>query len=120
MDTSQPTSLPDSEKNVLKWQYRVVFATMLLFIPLLYLSHLVFHTLKYGLLAVCVSGFYLAGSSIKSRITIFIRWRGMDSIVKGLPDGNKAVLFGFLLIIFDIAWIIFIFTPFLSDKYLNF
>jgi uncharacterized membrane protein HdeD (DUF308 family) len=115
MEIQKPSSATDRDKDVLKWQYRVVFATILLFVPVSYLSYLIFHALKYGLLIACVGASYLAVSSIKNRISIFNSRRG-----KGPSKGWGAVSFGILLIIFEIAWLIFIFTPSLSDKYLNF
>jgi hypothetical protein len=115
MEIQKSSSITDSDKNVLKWQYRVVFATILLFVPVSYLSYLIFHTIKYSLLMACVGASYLAVSSIKNRISIFNFRRG-----KGPSKGWSAILFGILLIIFEIGWLIFIFTPSLSDKYLNF
>lgn len=119
MDTSKHASVTDRERYVLEWQRGVVFATMLLFIPLLYLSHLMFRSLRYGLLMVCAAGFYIAVSSIRNRVTLFTRWRGVFGLEQRLSVGSRAVMVGVLLIVFDIAWLIFIFTPSLSDKYLN-
>ncbi len=120
METSKHASVTHREKSVLEWQRRVVFATTLLFIPLLYLSHLMFRSLRYGLLMVCAAGFYIAVSSIKNRVTLFTRWRGVFGLEQRLSEGSRAVMLGVLLIVLEMAWLIFILTPSLSDKYLNF
>ncbi len=120
MTVQTPSSTADRNKSVIKWQTRVIFGAVILFIPLLYLSHLSFHTVKYGVLAICLAGLYIAASSIINRVTFFTRWRGMDWIVKGRSEGDQAVWFGILLLVIDIAWIVFIFTPSLSDKYFKF
>jgi hypothetical protein len=114
------SSSADRDKNVRKWQFRVAIGAMLLFIPLMYLSRSILHTPKYGLLVVCFAGIYIAASMIINRVSIVTRWRGLGWLVKGLSEGNQAVLTGILVLIGDIAWILFIFTPSLSDKYLNF
>ena len=104
-----------NEEIAVKRQWVAFIAAFVLFFVAGLISVKVFGVIKYSALGVCLPMLYLGISSIKNRISI-ARLRGQ----KGYSTGTRAVVFGILMIVFAIAYIVIIFTPSLSDIFFPF
>ena len=105
----------EEEKNIINRQFKAFFIGIVIFVLSAILSRVVFQfTMRYGALLTILPMFYIAISSMKNRVSI-LRLRGQ----KDYSRGQRAFLFGIIILIVEIATFIFLLTP-LSDKYVNF
>jgi hypothetical protein len=103
-----------NEGTIIKLQYIAFWSALTLFIPSILLSLVVFQTMKYGLLVPFSLISYIAISSIINHISK-VRPRGKMKY----STGNKAVVYGVIILIGALTNIIFIFTS-LSDIFFGF
>jgi hypothetical protein len=104
-----------NEEIVIRRQWIAFIAMFVLFFLAVLISVKVFVVIKYIVLGVCIPILYLGTSSIKNRISI-ARLRGQ----KGYSRDTRAVVFGAIMLVMAIAYIVIVFTPFLSDIFLPF
>jgi hypothetical protein len=105
----------DKNKKVIKWQFRILITVFILAIPLTLISLKIYHTMRYGVIVPTILSLLIGISSIKDRISILKpRWQ------KEYPIGKQAIIIGVFFLISEIIWIIFILSPNLSDRFLNF
>ena len=104
-----------NEEIVIRRQWIAFVAMFVLFFLAGLISVKVFGVIKYSVLGVCIPMLYLGTSSIKNRISI-ARLRGQ----KGYSRDTRAVVFGAIMLVMAIAYIVIVFTPFLSDIFLPF
>jgi hypothetical protein len=104
-----------NEEIVIKRQCMAFTATFVLFALAGLISVKVFGAIKYSVLGACIPMLYLGASSIKNRISI-ARLRGQ----KGYSRDTRAVIFGAIMLVVAIAYIVIVFTPALSSKLLPF
>jgi hypothetical protein len=104
-----------NEEIVIRRQWIAFVALFVLFFLAGLISVKVFGVIKYSVLGVCIPMLYLGTSSIKNRISI-ARLRGQ----KGYSRDTRAVVFGAIMLVMAIAYIVIVFTPFLSDIFLPF
>ena len=101
-----------NDEVVVKRQWIAFIAAFILFIFAGFISMKVFGVAKYSVLGLCIPMLYLGASSIKNRLSI-ARLRGQE----GYSKGTRAVVFGIIMIVVAIAYIIIMFTPFLANKF---
>ncbi len=112
MDINSKVEISNAdEKNIVKWQYIVFFAAVLLFVPFSFLLMRMRQPLKYSALEPCLPLFYIGLSSIRNRVSI-IRLRGQREYSRG----TKAMVFGFIAFAIVIVNILIVFVPALSQK----
>jgi len=104
-----------NEEVVIKRQWMAFIAAFVLFALASLISVKVFGVAKYGVLGVCIPMLYLGASSIKNRVSI-VRLRGQ----KGFSRDTRAVIFGVIMVVVAVVYIVIVFTPSLSDKLLPF
>jgi hypothetical protein len=100
------------EKTAIKWQLGIFIVDFILGVPILLLSQNIFHTMRFGLLGVCVLISFIGISSIKSQISILKPgWQ------KEFPKGKQAVIIGVLFIVGEIITVFIFFSPFFPEGF---
>src|SRR5215207_7407371 len=101
------SSLSNEERTIISWQYRALIIAILIFIVSVVVLRSVFHgTTKYAMVLTILPMFYIAFSSMKHRVSI-LRLRGQ----KGYSRGQRALLLGTILLIVEVATLIFFLSP---------
>jgi hypothetical protein len=113
MDSANKSAM--NEAVVIKRQWIAFVAAFVLFALASFISVRVFGVAKYSILGLCLPMAYLGISSIKNRVSI-ARLRGQ----KGYSRDTRAVIFGVIMLVLATAYVVIVFTPFLSSRFLPF
>jgi hypothetical protein len=101
-----------SDEVVVKRQWIAFISCFILFLLASFISAKVFGVAKYSVLGMCIPMWYIGASSIKNRLSI-VRLKGQA----GYSKGTRAVILGVIMIVVATAYIIIMFTPFISNKF---